>query len=302
MRGHRKSLCIPRWRARACDRHRPRWAAVAAFTSPAVASAGWVEIRAFSVPRCRGRNGQGGGPPRRVNGVRPSRGAPRFHPLPSLGDRGRRPLPCAPPIRLPRGRRFVGIAEGGTSRQRSTAATGGTPRRHAADVSSASRPPGPGSVRRRQRVSESGGVQSLSRRQPLIVTGGSPVAAPAVPHPPRSLLRGPPAPWSRWVSLPRGRWSVPVALRGHRLRVGRCGLGPGRAADVSSASPWGPVGPLRWYVKKLSRPYRRNTFAGQAPIYKKRHFPSENRRCRLSPSGPVTNGVGCYVFCSDGEK
>ena len=91
---------------------------------------------------------------------------------PVLGDRGARPLPCSPSIQSPRGRHVVGIAVGETPRQRSTAATKGTPQDHAADMSSASRlHPRPSSVRRRQWVSESDGVQSLSRRAPLIGTG-----------------------------------------------------------------------------------------------------------------------------------
>ena len=39
----------------------------------------------------------------------PSRGAPRFHPMPSQGDRGCRPLPCPPSPHRHRGRRVVGI-------------------------------------------------------------------------------------------------------------------------------------------------------------------------------------------------
>jgi hypothetical protein len=226
-------------------------------------AAGRGEIRAFSVPRCRGRNGQGGGPLRRANGVRPSRGAPRFHPLPSQGDRGRRPLPCAPPIRLPLrqtfrrhrgGRNLPAAFDGGNGRD----SPGSRGRRYVGIAS----PPGPRQTLRRQRVSESGGVQSLSRRQPLI--DSAPTSAGCSRWSASAVSPSGPA-------QPRGRGSVPGAFSGPRLSVGRGGLGPGRAAGISPASPWGPVGPLRLNGKELSRPYRRNTFAGQVSIYGKRH-------------------------------
>lgn len=157
------------------------------------------------------------------------------------GDRGCRPLPCSLPIRSPSGRRVVGIAKGGTSRQLSRAATRGTLRNQAADVSSASPlHPDPSSFRGRQWGSESGRVQSLSRRQPLIGTGTGGLRG----H--RNTVQPP-----RCSCLPRPRRVLPAprCLIGDRHVVGArhpygvravggpLGARPDRAADMSSASP-----------------------------------------------------------------
>lgn len=200
----------------------------------------------FFVPPCGGRNGRGAGHqggglgvvqrPQSPCGALPASIRSRL-----TGDRGCRPLPCSPPIRSPSGRRVVGIAKGGTSRQLSRAATRRTLRNQAADMLSASPlHPDPSSFRGRQWGSESGGVQSLLRRLPLIGTGtGGLRGLRNTVQPPRcSCLPRP----RRVLPAPRcliGDRHVVGARHPYGVRAvgGPLGARPEQAADVSSASP-----------------------------------------------------------------
>ena len=204
------------------------------------------------------------------SGTSPSLVTPRFHPMPSQGDRGCRPLPCSPSPRWHRGRHYVGItgAAGLGGRHVVGIASLGLP---AADMSSASR-----GIASRETVA----LAAWS----LIETGGDlPIAADVSSA---SRSRGGPRQTCRrhrghlglqgplTFRTPLGGPSTfnrPVAGGGFAAsRVGPRGrrvvgitLG-GIAADVSSASRLRPSGVAAVNWKRTSHHQRRNRLSRQA--------------------------------------
>lgn len=188
----------------------------------------------FSIPRCRGWNGllvAAGGAP--SSGTQPSRGTPRFHPLPSLGDRGCRPLPCSP--RLPDA--VAADLQSATQRRDRPAAS------NAATA-------GAGPLARGQ--SDHLGAQSLSRRHPLIGTGTGGLRG----H--RNTVQPP-----RCSCLPRPRrvWSAPRCLIGDRHVVGARRLHGARAVG-------GPLGTRR-APRQACRRHRGEDPVGVAAVVEK---------------------------------
>lgn len=187
----------------------------------------------------------------------PSRGTPRFHPLPaSEGDRGANPLPCPPsPLRIAAD--VSSASQGGRLHGRRVVGIAGVVGAQAADVSSAS--PLSASLRqtcRRHRRNHRTG-RGRSRGWP----------------PYRERKRHPPTGWHRVAVLPlrdlrsyslrsSGRLARGASLRRRRpIRAGRPQgtgwsgvhrkLAPGRAAGVSPASPFCPVG-LSWVCQRTA--------------------------------------------------
>lgn len=225
---------------------------------------------AFSQPRCRGANGRSGGcsvvwRPCTLAGHSPLPSAPTH------GDRGASPLPCTPSPRWHRGRHVVGIAgAAGAGGHRYGGST--SLRLPAADVSSASQ-----GIAGRGAVALAAGTPYRYRRRRLtgpphrrlspcagrfrarLTVGPVGISASPVVSPRRSPLRG-------------------TGCRGS-LRSRR-----GRAADMSSASPWFPVGVAAVAGKELSRHHRGNVLRGQA-----------HRGCRVTKSVPhfFVSRCGC---------
>ncbi len=267
------------------------------------------EGASFYVPRCRGRNGQGGGcsvvqRPCTPRGALP---ASIRSPLPR-GTVGPIRYPAPRPLSVPRQtfrrhRRAVGSAADVSSASRVWSAL----RRQTCRRHRLSRPP------RGRRVV---GIAGTTGRGAVALAAGTPY---------RGRKRHPPAGWYRVAVLPlrdlrsyslrsSGRRTRGASLRFRRpIRAGRPQgtgwsgvhrkLAPGRAADVSSASPCCPVG-LSWVCQRsLTEPPLSQKHVGRSSqIYGKCHVLLVNRRCRLWPPGCVANGVGCDGFYSNGEN
>jgi hypothetical protein len=204
----------------------------------------------FSIPRCRGWNGllvaagsASSSDPRTLAG---------HSPLPSAPLSGGPWVPSAtlPPAHpVPQRQTCRRQRQGRNPSAALNAATRGTLRNQAADMSSAS-PLHPvlGCFER--------GNEGVSRAGCSRSRGGIPLSGPA-PEACGALRNTVQPPRCSCLPRPRRVLPAPRCLIGDRHVVGArhpygvravggpLGARPDRAADMSSASPWGPVGPLR---------------------------------------------------------
>jgi len=180
----------------------------------------------------------------------PSRGTPRFHPLPLMGTVG--------PVRYPAPRPLIGTAADMSSASRVRLAQVATVT-GAAPLFASPRQ----TWRRHRRVSQDG-AQSLSRLAPLIGTGGGGLqglrtAVCPLPRVGSALV----SPWGRVASLRVGSESAPVALTGHRLSgvaAVSSGSGGRRVVGIAVVPRRGRCG--GW--ERTGRHHRGNVLRGQA--------------------------------------